>query len=89
MGFTAPHKTNSCGCIAAVLDQVQGDKRLAVRVYDAEAVALRIGKDYVVGVWRSFAPMHLGGSQSDQALDLSGLVVCVQVQVNAWWYMEF
>lgn len=67
----------------------QGDKGLPVRVYDAEAVALGIGKDHVVGVWRSFAPRHLGGAQGDQALDLCGLVVCVQVQVNAWWYMEF
>lgn len=38
------------------------EKRLAGRVNDAEAVALRIGQDHIVCVWRSFAPMHLGGA---------------------------
>jgi hypothetical protein len=58
---------------------VLAGKQLPVRVYDAEAVALGISQDHVVSVWRSFAPMHLGGAQGDQMLDLSGLVVCVQV----------
>ena len=89
LGCTAPHKTKCSSCMAAMLDGVPGEKRLAGHVHDAEAVALGIGQDHIVCVWRPFAPMHLGGAQSNQTLDLSGLVVGVEVQVHTWWDMEF
>lgn len=75
-------------CITVLLDRVQSAKWLPVRIHDAEAIALRVGKDHVVRVGRSPAPLHLGGAQCDQALNLSCLVVCVEVKVNAWRHVD-
>src|SRR3989442_2459153 len=48
----------------------------------AEAVALWIREDDVVGVRRSLVPVNLGGAQRDKALDLGGLVLSVQVEMD-------
>src|SRR5712691_6925410 len=52
-------------------------------VHDAEAIALRIGQDDVVRVRRSLVPMDLGGTQRQQALNFSRLILRVQVKVDA------
>ena len=56
---------------------------LACCVYDAEAVALGVGKDHIVRVEWSPVPVDLGGSERDQPLDLASLVVRIQVEVDA------
>ena len=43
-------------------------------VDDAEAVALWVGEDDVVGIRRSFVPVNLGRAQGDQALNLTRLI---------------
>src|SRR5207249_11887158 len=53
------------------------------RVDDAEAVALRVGEDDVVGVRGPLVPVDLGSSERDQAPDLGGLIVRVEVEVDA------
>jgi hypothetical protein len=67
---------------------VRSTKQLLCGIYDAEAIAFRIGEDYVVSVRGSFAPVHFGSAQRDQALDLSSLIVGIQVQVNAWRHSD-
>ena len=48
----------------------------------------RIGEDDVVGVRRSLIPVDLGGTQPDQAFDLSRLIAGVQVEVDAWRHLH-
>jgi hypothetical protein len=54
-----------------------------LRVNDAEAVALRVREDHVVGIERSPVPVHLGGPQRQKPPHLAGLVVRVQVEMQA------
>ena len=58
-------------------------------IHDAETVAFRIGEDHVVGFRRALAPVHLSGAQRDQALNLSSLVVGIQIKMYAGRHMEF
>ena len=48
----------------------------------AEAVALGVGEDHVVGVGRLPVPVDLGRPEADEALDLGGLVLGVEVEVD-------
>jgi hypothetical protein len=57
---------------------------LAGDVDDAEAVALGVGEDDVVGIGRSFVPMNLGRAERQQPLDLRSLIFGVEVEVEAW-----
>ena len=65
-------------------DRVDLD-RLWRLVHDTEAVAFRIGEDDEVGRWWAFAPVDLGRAQGEQPLDLTCLIVGVQIQMNARW----
>jgi hypothetical protein len=58
------------------------DLSLVRGIDDAEAVPLGIGEDDVIRVRRSFVPMDFGGAQRDQALDLSRLIIGVEVEVK-------
>lgn len=53
------------------------------RVDDAEAVALGVGEDNVIGIGRPLRPVHLGRAEGEQPLDLGGLVLGVEVEVDA------
>jgi hypothetical protein len=53
------------------------------RIHDAEAVALGVGKDHVVGVRWSLVPMHFSSAQCLQPLYLVGLILCEQIKVDA------
>ena len=64
-------------------------QELLTHVDDAEPIALGIGEDNVVSIERSLVPVHLGGPERDQAFDLFGLALCVQIKMNAWWQMDF
>ena len=48
-----------------------------------ESVALGVGEDDVVRISRSLVPEHLRGSTREQPLDLAGLIVRVEVEVDA------
>jgi hypothetical protein len=56
---------------------------LAGGVDHAEAVALGVGKDHVVGIRRSSVPVDLGRAEVQQPVDLRGLIFGVQVEVEA------
>lgn len=42
-------------------------------VDDAEAIPVRVGKHYEIGVRRIRVPLHSGGAEADKSLGLSGL----------------
>jgi hypothetical protein len=48
----------------------------------AEAVALGVGKDHVVGIRRSLVPVDLGRAEGEQPFDLRRLIFGVQVEVK-------
>jgi len=59
------------------------DLSLAGGIDHAEAVAFWISEDDKVRICGPFVPMDLGRAQCDQALDLSSLILRVEIEVKA------
>lgn len=57
-------------------------------VDNAEAIALRILENDVIGVGRPFVPLDLPGSQRLEPFDLFGLVLCVEVEVDTGGHLH-
>ncbi len=80
--------TSTCNLAKALICDLPLWLRRLADVHDAEPIALGIGEDDVVGVGRPLVPVDLGRAQGDEALDLGGLILGVQVEVDPGWLLQ-